>query len=127
MLPRPPMITIMNTNAKTSSPICGSHHDQRRISPPASRTIAPAMVKAMVNSRDTLMPNAFDVLDVLNAGADRLADDGAIEERPDADIDQQGDGDDHQAINRNLGAKHVDLQSATSATRSLVTNTEGPP
>ena len=49
------------------------------------------------------------MLDVLDAGADRLADDGAVEKQPDADIDQGGDGDDHQTIDRDIRAHDGDL------------------
>src|SRR5664279_548025 len=49
------------------------------------------------------------MFDVLGAGADRLADDGAVEEKPDAEIDQKGDGDDHQSIDRDVRPDDVDL------------------
>src|SRR5450830_1154589 len=42
------------------------------------------------------------MLDVLGAGSDRLADDGAVEKQPDPDIDEAGNADDHQAIDRNF-------------------------
>src|ERR1039458_8574809 len=49
------------------------------------------------------------MLDVLGSGADRLADDGAVEEQPDADIDEAGNADDHQAIDRDFRSDDEDL------------------
>src|SRR5487761_2425829 len=49
------------------------------------------------------------MLDILGSGADRLADDGAVEKKPDADIDEGGNPDHHQAIDRNFRPEDVDL------------------
>src|SRR5208337_4994149 len=54
---------------------------------------------------------SLNMFDVLDAGPDRLANDGSVQEEPNAGINEQGDDDNDQAVDRDLRAENVDLGS----------------
>ena len=65
-------------------------HDQRRMQAAGQAGQAAGDDEGDGEQPVDVDAEALDMLDVLDSGADRLADDGAVEEQPDADIDEAG-------------------------------------
>src|SRR5208282_6688908 len=89
-------------------PHLGVHHDQRRMQAPGQPGQAAGDDEGDGEEPVHVDAESLDMLDVLDAGPDRLAYDRSVQEQPDADIDEQGDGDDNETIDGNSRSENVD-------------------